>query len=55
MISSSSDNSPFYGRKEIIEPEEGERGVPLKGVKYDLERFKKRFYNKNHHYIETSN
>ena len=28
--------------------------MPLKGVKYDVERFKQKFVNKNFHYIETS-
>ena len=55
MIASSSDNSPFPGKKEAIQNYEKKNLNALSGVKYDIKMFQSKFAKYNHHYIETSN
>ena len=58
MIASSSDNSPFPGKKEAIhqiQTYEKKNPSALSGVKYDLKMFKSKFAKCNLDHIETSN
>lgn len=54
MLLIASSDSSALGRKSINESQ-GQKLSALKGIKYDVERFKKKFAQKNFHYIETNN